>query len=99
MSNKKPLLIQSDFDNTITIGNVSEQIHDEFGPSDWDSIYKNYRLGKISVEESNIYSFRYLNYSETVNLYVPVLKIFGIALKLNVHRLSVLFGIEYPCPR
>ena len=65
MSNKKPLLIQSDFDNTITIGNVSEQIHDEFGPSDWDSIYKNYRLGKISVEESNIYSFRYLNYSET----------------------------------
>tara|TARA_Y100000741_G_scaffold362675_1_gene348898 strand:+ start:174 stop:833 length:660 start_codon:yes stop_codon:yes gene_type:complete len=64
MSNKKPVLIQSDFDNTITIGNVSEQIHDEFGPSDWDSIYKNYRLGKISVEESNIYSFRYLNYSE-----------------------------------
>ena len=64
MSNKKPVLIQSDFDNTITIGNVSEQIHDEFGPSDWDSIYKNCRLGKISVEESNIYSFRYLNYSE-----------------------------------
>jgi len=64
MSNNKPILIQSDFDNTITIGNVSEQIHDEFGPSDWDSIYKNYRLGKISVEESNIYSFRYLNYSK-----------------------------------
>ena len=43
MKNKKPILIQSDFDNTITIGNVSEQIHDKFGPANWDTIYQNYR--------------------------------------------------------
>jgi hypothetical protein len=32
---KKSLLIQSDFEYTITVGNVSEQIHAEFGPSNW----------------------------------------------------------------
>ena len=64
MKNKKPILIQSDFDNSITIGNVSEQIHDKFGPANWDTIYQNYRSGKISVEESNIYSFQFLNFTE-----------------------------------
>ena len=42
MSNKKPVLIQSDFDNTITIGNVSEQIHDEFTEDYYTTLLKGY---------------------------------------------------------
>jgi len=61
---KHSVLIQSDFDNTITIGNVSEQIHDKFGPPEWDFIYKDYKNGKISVEQSNILSFKNLKYSK-----------------------------------
>ena len=55
------ILIQTDFDNTITEGNVSELIHDEFGPENWPEIYEKYKKDLITVEESNIYSFRYLN--------------------------------------
>ena len=61
---KHSVLIQSDFDNTITIGNVSEQIHDKFGPPEWDFIYKDYKNGKISIEQSNILSFKNLKYSK-----------------------------------
>lgn len=63
---KKSLLIQSDFDNTITVGNVSEQIHAEFGPSNWPQIYKKYKKKLITVEESNIYSFKNLNVRKSV---------------------------------
>ncbi len=59
------ILIQTDFDNTLTIGNVSELIHDEFGPENWPEIYEKYKKGLITVEESNIYSFRYLNTKKT----------------------------------
>tara|TARA_Y100001970_G_scaffold197312_1_gene240064 strand:- start:7074 stop:7733 length:660 start_codon:yes stop_codon:yes gene_type:complete len=55
------ILVQTDFDNTLTEGNVSELIHDEFGPDNWPEIYEKYKKGLITVEESNIYSFRYLN--------------------------------------
>ena len=54
------ILIQTDFDNTVTIGNVSELIHEEFGPKNWPEIYENYKRGMITVEESNIYSFKSL---------------------------------------
>ena len=60
------ILIQADFDNTITEGNVSELIHDEFGPDDWPGINKKYKRDLITVEESNIYSFKHLNTKKTV---------------------------------
>ena len=59
------ILIQTDFDNTITEGNVSELIHDEFGPDDWPGINKKYKRDLITVEESNIYSFKHLNTKKT----------------------------------
>ena len=40
------ILIQTDFDNTVTKGNVSELIHDEFGPENWPEIYENYKTNK-----------------------------------------------------
>ena len=39
----KSILIQTDFDNTLTEGNVSELIHDEFGPENWPEIYEKYK--------------------------------------------------------
>ena len=62
MIKKGRILIQSDFDNTITIGNVSEQIHEKFGPPEWNQIHKEYKQGNMSVEESNISSFKNLGY-------------------------------------
>jgi len=59
------ILIQCDFDNTLTEGNVSELIHEEFGPLNWGEIHSNYKNKLISVEESNIYSFKYLNISNS----------------------------------
>ncbi|MBR49390.1 MAG: hypothetical protein CL734_04115 [Chloroflexi bacterium] len=51
------LLIQMDFDNTITRGHISEKFHQHFKTSNWNKILKKYRDNKISVEESNILSF------------------------------------------
>ncbi len=54
-------LVQFDFDNTMTIGNVSEKLHSQFGPSSWNDIFDDYKNKLISVEESNIYSFKNFN--------------------------------------
>ena len=48
------LLVQCDFDDTITVGNVSTAIHELFGPDDWVQMEKEYHDGKFTVEESNI---------------------------------------------
>ena len=58
------ILIQADFDNTLTKGNVSELIHEQFGPDNWPEIYTRYKNKLITVEESNIYSFEHLNVSK-----------------------------------
>ena len=55
------ILIQADFDNTLTKGNVSELIHEQFGPDNWPEIHTKYKDKLITVEESNIYSFEHLN--------------------------------------
>ena len=60
MLNIDTTLIQLDFDNTLTIGNVSELIHDQFGPGNWDEVYAKYLNDLITVEESNIFSFKNL---------------------------------------
>jgi 2-hydroxy-3-keto-5-methylthiopentenyl-1-phosphate phosphatase len=52
-----PILVQCDFDDTITVGNVSDAVRDEFGPADWRSMEEEYAAGKYSVEESNIRQF------------------------------------------
>lgn len=53
------LLVQSDFDDTITVGNVSTQVHKAFAPdlALWQTMEDEYHAGKYSVEESNIREF------------------------------------------
>ena len=51
------LVVQCDFDDTITVGNVSMYIREAFGPSEWMAFEEEYASGKYSVEESNIRQF------------------------------------------
>ena len=51
------LVVQCDFDDTITVGNVSAAIRDAFGLEGWREMEKDYVAGKLSVEESNIRQF------------------------------------------
>jgi 2-hydroxy-3-keto-5-methylthiopentenyl-1-phosphate phosphatase len=45
----EPTLVQCDFDGTITIGDVSFQILDEFTGNGWRELFEEYMQGKISV--------------------------------------------------
>ena len=51
------LLVQCDFDDTISVGNVSIAIREAFGPGEWRRMDEEYHAGKYSVEESNIRQF------------------------------------------
>ncbi len=51
------LLVQCDFDDTISVGNVSSAIREAFGNDDWRPIDEGYQAGRYSVEESNIRQF------------------------------------------
>ena len=60
------LLVQSDFDDTITVGNVSTLVRDAFAPSHdtWWAMEKEHLAGKYSVEESNIRQFALMHPSQ-----------------------------------
>jgi len=47
-----------DFDNTISLGHISEKLHQHFQTPHWTEILNNYKSNVISVEESNILSFK-----------------------------------------
>ena len=51
---KPGLIVQCDFDDTVTVGNVSAAIRTVFGPEGLDKMEEDYLSGKYSVEESNI---------------------------------------------
>ena len=55
--NTSALLVQCDFDDTITVGNVSTAIRAAFAPDEWRRHEEEYLAGKYSVEESNIRQF------------------------------------------
>ncbi len=57
-------VVQCDFDDTITVGNVSAAIREMFGPDSWTSMEKDYLSGKYSVEESNIRQFKPITASQ-----------------------------------
>lgn len=47
------MLIQCDFDGTITSNNLSVLLRENFAPGDWQKIEADYLQGRISVEQSN----------------------------------------------
>lgn len=56
--------VQCDFDNTITVGNVSEVVLNAFASSDWKQVEEDYAAGRISVEESNRRQFPFVRAGE-----------------------------------
>ena len=58
------LVVQCDFDDTVSLGNVSTAIRREFGPEEWVAMEKEYHSGLYSVEESNIRQFALVTASE-----------------------------------
>ncbi|MCL1885739.1 MAG: HAD-IB family phosphatase [Dehalococcoidia bacterium] len=54
MPNKQSqIMIQSDFDGTLTVGDVSFQILDEFTGTSWRTLLDDYMQGKMSVNRFN----------------------------------------------
>ena len=53
-------MVQCDFDDTVTVGNVSTLIRDAFAPDGWRDMEDEYISGRYSVEESNIRQFALL---------------------------------------
>ena len=58
------LVVQCDFDNTITVGEVSFIVRDAFGPDTWDQMEEEYIQGKYSVEQSNVRQFALVSASK-----------------------------------
>lgn len=58
------LVVQCDFDNTITVGNVGTAIRTVFGPDDWRRMEEDYLAGRCSLEESNIRQYARLQASQ-----------------------------------
>jgi len=56
-SNAKQLLIQCDFDGTITEEDVSFVLLDTFASGDWRQLFREYKQGKISVGDFNTKAF------------------------------------------
>lgn len=56
--------IQCDFDDTITVSNVSEELRRAFASEEWRGIEKAYQAGQFSVEESNRRQFALIQATE-----------------------------------
>lgn len=57
------LVVQCDFDDTITVGNVSTAVREAFASEEWVSMDEEYHSGKYSVEESNIRQYKLITAS------------------------------------
>jgi 2,3-diketo-5-methylthio-1-phosphopentane phosphatase len=57
-------VIQCDFDGTLTIGEVSQLLLEEFAEGDWQSFTKRYKEGYISVQACNIIQFAMIKTDE-----------------------------------
>jgi 2-hydroxy-3-keto-5-methylthiopentenyl-1-phosphate phosphatase len=58
------LIVQCDFDDTVTVGNVSSAIREVFATGDWRSIEAAQHAGKIGVEQANIRQFAMVRASQ-----------------------------------
>ena len=47
------MIIQCDFDGTVTTNNLSVLIREKFAPSEWQNIESDYVKGRLTVEQSN----------------------------------------------
>lgn len=62
--NNKVLIVQSDFDGTITVDKTSTGIKEEFGSEGWQALESEYHAGNRSVEENNVLQYALVRASE-----------------------------------
>jgi 2-hydroxy-3-keto-5-methylthiopentenyl-1-phosphate phosphatase len=63
MPDKKPLMIQCDFDGTVTYGDLSFDILDKYTNVPWRTWFREYTEGKMTVNEYNLKAFSYIKAS------------------------------------
>ena len=56
--------IQCDFDDTITVNNVSEELRKTYASEEWHGLEEGYKAGQFSVEESNRRQFALIQATE-----------------------------------
>ena len=64
MAQHKPLMIQCDFDGTVTIGDLSFQILDDYTDVPWRQWFDDFKHGKITVNDYNAKAFAYVTASK-----------------------------------
>lgn len=57
MPSEKPTLVQCDFDGTVTLGDVSFLILDEFTGTGWRALFQDYMEGRMTVNAFNTAAF------------------------------------------
>ncbi|MDP6715640.1 MAG: MtnX-like HAD-IB family phosphatase [SAR202 cluster bacterium] len=55
--NPKLLIVQCDFDGTITMSNLGTAIKEAFGPENWKELEAEYEAGNLTAEQNNIRHF------------------------------------------
>ena len=59
------LIVQCDFDDTISVGNVGVAIRESFGDEEWRHIEEGYHAGLYGIEENNIKQFALVRATQT----------------------------------
>jgi len=51
------LIVQCDFDGTITTSNIGDAIKEAFGPEGWTDLEAEYQAGNLTAEQNTIRQF------------------------------------------
>ena len=60
------MIIQCDFDGTITLNNLSVLLRERFAPSGWQEIESDYLRGRLTVERSNRQQYAHVRESREI---------------------------------
>ena len=58
------LIIQCDFDGTVTMSNLSTAIKEAFGPDNWANMEAEYQAGNLTAEQNTIQQFGLIDASQ-----------------------------------
>jgi len=98
------MIIQCDFDGTITRNNLSVLLREKYACSDWQKIDDDYLHGKLTVEQSNQMQFVLINepkekLQEFVHQHIKVrpgfVQFVGYCRKNGIHLVIVSSGLDF----
>ena len=98
------IIVQMDFDNTISAGNISIEVRNQFAPQTWVEMEKEYNSGKYSVEESNVRQYALISSSQkqietfvlqNCNLKEGFAQFIEICIGIGVYPVVVSSGLDF----